>query len=256
MNFVDDVCGFDTHRGSAELQQVRLLVVRFSLRRLRFSLRTHTSVLLYWGLVIIKRISHPSRRPQEAFKRAPRSLRGASLLEGFAKPPRRLDEPFAEVYEPFAEVYEPFAEVAYTEGSTKTPWRVHAASSKGPWMNSRVFLLDDACNRVWSILYCFFTPYATNIGEPILIPLTVLPDATHFVERCRHASVFSPAHSGHRVGNRRHRGPTVGEESPYLQCASAYAIVQSPKRPMNPSTRNPQHTRSASHELGPRGQLV
>ena len=32
--------------GSTELQQVRLLV-RFSLRRLRFSIRTHTSVLLY-----------------------------------------------------------------------------------------------------------------------------------------------------------------------------------------------------------------
>ena len=41
-----DVCGFDTRRGSPELQQVRLLV-RFPLRRLRFSLRTHTSVLLY-----------------------------------------------------------------------------------------------------------------------------------------------------------------------------------------------------------------
>ena len=40
------VCDFDTRRGSPELQQVRLLV-RFSLRRLRFSLRTHTSVLLY-----------------------------------------------------------------------------------------------------------------------------------------------------------------------------------------------------------------
>ena len=79
------------------------------------------------------------------------TLRGASLSEGFAKPPRRL-------HEPFAEIYEPFAEVAYTEGSTKTPWRVHEASSKGPWMNSRVFLLDDVCNRVWSLVYCFFLP--------------------------------------------------------------------------------------------------
>ena len=41
-----DVCGFDARRGSPELQQVRL-PVRFSRRRLRFSLRTHTSVLLY-----------------------------------------------------------------------------------------------------------------------------------------------------------------------------------------------------------------
>ena len=41
-----DVCGFDARRGSPELQQVRLLV-RFSLRRLRLSLRTNNSVLLY-----------------------------------------------------------------------------------------------------------------------------------------------------------------------------------------------------------------
>ena len=77
-----------------------------------------------------------------------RSLRGACLREGFAEPPRRL-------HEPFAEVYEPFAEVAHTEGSTKTPWMVHEASSKGPWMNC-MFLLDHDCDhRVWSILYCF-----------------------------------------------------------------------------------------------------
>ena len=90
----------------------------------------------------------PSRSLQEAFKRAARSLRGACLREGFAEPPRRL-------LEPFAEVYEPFAEVAHTEDSTKTPWRVHGASSKGPWMNYCMFLLDHDCNRVWSILYCF-----------------------------------------------------------------------------------------------------
>ena len=97
----------------------------------------------------------PSRGPREAFavrvfEKASRSLQGAS-------------------HEPFAEVYEPFAGVAHIEGSTKTPWRVHEASSKGPWMNC-MFLLDDACSRVWSILYCFFAPYATHIGEPILIP--------------------------------------------------------------------------------------
>ena len=45
VNFVD-VCGFDAHRGFPKLQQVRL-PVRFSRRRLRFSPRTHTSVLLY-----------------------------------------------------------------------------------------------------------------------------------------------------------------------------------------------------------------
>ena len=45
VNFVD-VCGFDARRGSTELQQVRL-PLRVSRRRLRFSLRTHTSVLLY-----------------------------------------------------------------------------------------------------------------------------------------------------------------------------------------------------------------
>ena len=45
VNFVD-VCGFDARRGSPQLQQVRL-PVRLSRRRLRFSLRTHTSVLGY-----------------------------------------------------------------------------------------------------------------------------------------------------------------------------------------------------------------
>ena len=50
VNFVD-VCGFDARRGSPELQQVRL-PVRFSRRRLRFSLRTHTSVLLYSDTVL------------------------------------------------------------------------------------------------------------------------------------------------------------------------------------------------------------
>ena len=45
VNFVD-VCGFDARWGFPELQQVRL-PVRFSRRRLRFSLRTYTSVLLF-----------------------------------------------------------------------------------------------------------------------------------------------------------------------------------------------------------------
>ena len=45
VNFVD-VCGFDARRGFPELQQVRL-PVRFSRRRLRFSLRAHTYILLY-----------------------------------------------------------------------------------------------------------------------------------------------------------------------------------------------------------------
>ena len=50
VNFVD-VCGFDARLGSPELQQVRL-PVRFSRRRLRFSLRTHTSVLMYSDTVL------------------------------------------------------------------------------------------------------------------------------------------------------------------------------------------------------------
>ena len=50
VNFVD-VYGFDARRGSPELQQVRL-PVRFSRRRLRFSPRTHTSVLLYSDTVL------------------------------------------------------------------------------------------------------------------------------------------------------------------------------------------------------------
>ena len=40
------MCRFDARRGSPELQQVRL-PVRFPRRRLRFSIRTHTSVLQY-----------------------------------------------------------------------------------------------------------------------------------------------------------------------------------------------------------------
>ena len=49
VNFV--VRGFDARRGSPELQQVRLPVL-FSRRRLRFRLRTHTSVLLYSDTVL------------------------------------------------------------------------------------------------------------------------------------------------------------------------------------------------------------
>ena len=45
LNFVG-VCGFDARWSSPELQQVRL-PVRFSRKRLRFSIRTHTSVPLY-----------------------------------------------------------------------------------------------------------------------------------------------------------------------------------------------------------------
>ena len=85
---------------------------------------------------------------RSTFKKPSRGLREAFAERVFEKPPRRL-------LEPFAEVYEPFAEVAHTEDSTKTPWRVHGASSKGPWMNYCMFLLDHDCNRVWSILYCF-----------------------------------------------------------------------------------------------------
>ena len=50
VNFVD-VCDFDARRGFPELQQVRL-PVRFSRRRLRFRLCTHTSVLLYSDTVL------------------------------------------------------------------------------------------------------------------------------------------------------------------------------------------------------------
>ena len=50
VNFVD-MCGFDARRGFPELQQLRL-PVRFSRRRLRFSLRTQTSVLLYSDTVL------------------------------------------------------------------------------------------------------------------------------------------------------------------------------------------------------------
>ena len=51
VNFVH-VCGFDARRGSLELQQVRL-PERFSRRRLRFSLRTHTSVLMMYSDAVL-----------------------------------------------------------------------------------------------------------------------------------------------------------------------------------------------------------
>ena len=50
VNFVG-VCGFNARRGSPELQQI-LLPVRFPRRRLKFILRTHTSVLLFSDTVL------------------------------------------------------------------------------------------------------------------------------------------------------------------------------------------------------------
>ena len=49
--YFGNVCGFDARRGSPELQQVRL-PVRFSRRRLRFSLRTRPNILLYSDTVL------------------------------------------------------------------------------------------------------------------------------------------------------------------------------------------------------------
>ena len=46
-----DVCGFDARRGSSELEEVRL-PVQVSRRRLRFSLRTRTYLLLYSDTVL------------------------------------------------------------------------------------------------------------------------------------------------------------------------------------------------------------
>ena len=56
VNFVD-VCGFDARWGSPEMQQVRL-PVRFSRRRLRFSLSTYTSVLLYSDTILCPSDNH------------------------------------------------------------------------------------------------------------------------------------------------------------------------------------------------------
>ena len=50
----------------------------------------------------------------------------------FVKPARRLRESFVEV--------------SFTEGSTKAPWRVHEASSKGTWRNFARSLYDDTVN--------------------------------------------------------------------------------------------------------------
>ena len=89
-------------------------------------------------------LAKPWRSLQEGSAKPSRSVSSRRLRGASKAPPRKS----------FAEVYESFAKVAHTEGSTKTPWRVHKASSKGPWMNC-MFVLDHDCNRVWSILYCF-----------------------------------------------------------------------------------------------------
>ena len=80
VNFVH-VCGFDARRGSSELQQVRLSVW-FSRRRFRFSLRTHTSVLLctriqYVALAII--ISDSGERMHQD-KIPPKRMHAAYLI--------------------------------------------------------------------------------------------------------------------------------------------------------------------------------
>ena len=93
VNFVD-VCGFDARRGSPELQQVRL-PVRFSRRRLRFSVRTHTSALLctriqYVALVIILSDSgermHRDKIPPQRMHAACRIVtRGSCCTKRFAE---------------------------------------------------------------------------------------------------------------------------------------------------------------------------
>ena len=95
VNFVD-VCGFDARRCSPELQRVRLPVrPRFSRRRLRFSLRTHTSVLLctriqYVALAIILSDSgermHRGKIPPQRMYAARRIVtRGSCCTKRFAE---------------------------------------------------------------------------------------------------------------------------------------------------------------------------
>ena len=92
VNFVD-VCGFDTRRGFLELQQVRL-PVRFSRRRLRFSLRTHTlyycTRILYVALAIILSDSgermHRDKIPPQRMHAACRIVtRGSCCTKRFAE---------------------------------------------------------------------------------------------------------------------------------------------------------------------------
>ena len=68
---------------------------------------------------------------------------------------------------PVRRLRELFVEVPCTEGSTKAPWRVHEASSKGPWRNFGGFLHDNACNRVGSILFCFVDPKLLALRNPL-----------------------------------------------------------------------------------------
>ena len=68
---------------------------------------------------------------------------------------------------PVRRLRKPFVEVPCTEGSTRAPWRVHEASSKGPWRNFVGFHHEDPCNRVGSVLYCFVDPELLALGNPL-----------------------------------------------------------------------------------------
>ena len=92
VNFVD-VCGSDARRGSPELKQVRL-PVRFLRRRLRLSLRTHTSVMLYSDTVLcpgdnsirLGRTVHRDKIPPQRMHAACRIVtRGSCCAKRFAE---------------------------------------------------------------------------------------------------------------------------------------------------------------------------
>ena len=97
-----DVCVFDTRRNSPELQQARL-PVRFSLRRLRFSLRTHTYVLCtriqYVALAIIlsdsgERMHRDKIPPQRMYAACRIVTQGSCCTKRFAEFNDNCEEKF------------------------------------------------------------------------------------------------------------------------------------------------------------------
>ena len=63
---------------------------------------------------------------------------------------------------------EAFVEVPCAKGSTKAPWRVHEASSRGPWKNFVGFLRDDACSCVNSVMSFLDVMYLAVVAGYIL----------------------------------------------------------------------------------------
>ena len=149
--------------------------------------KSRSSTCLYFTLRVTLGAAWHYLTNQPPFTKASRSLRGACLREGFAEPPRRL-------HEPSSKVYEPFAEVAYTEGSTKTPWRVHEASypRRVRGWTACSYSMVAVIIVLGQYYTVFFTRYASNIGELISTPWTVFCCCSHRCSHLNDLTFFSP----------------------------------------------------------------